>query len=129
MNAATFIYLANLCDGFSVLFTTLIIISVVVLIICTIVIICQINVGVENTIEKTAHNFTLKITKNCLYVFSISFFFGIFIPSERTIYLMMGANYLQKSNIPNKVEKIIDKKLDFYLQELTIDGKKKQENQ
>lgn len=37
------------------------------------------------------------------------------IPSERTIYLMLGANYLKNSTLPSKVEMAIEKKIDSYL--------------
>lgn len=44
-------------------------------------------------------------------------FIECFIPSEKTMYLMIGANYLEKSGIPTKVEQVINKKLNEYLLE------------
>jgi hypothetical protein len=41
-------------------------------------------------------------------------------PTEKTIYMMMGAHYIGKSDVPAKIESAIVKKLDEYLKE---DGK------
>lgn len=40
-----------------------------------------------------------------------------FIPSQKTMYLMLGANYLKNSTLPSKVEIAISKKIDEYLVE------------
>lgn len=40
---------------------------------------------------------------------------AIITPSKKTMYLMVGAHYLKKSDIPTKVELVINKKLDEYL--------------
>jgi hypothetical protein len=37
------------------------------------------------------------------------------IPSQRTIYLMLGAHYIKNSTLPTKVELAIEKKIDSYL--------------
>lgn len=42
-------------------------------------------------------------------------FLSVFCPSEKTMYLMLGANVIQKSSIPSKVEALVNKKLDYYL--------------
>jgi hypothetical protein len=42
----------------------------------------------------------------------------LLIPNKKTIYLMMGSTYLQQSNIPTKVSKVLEIKLDEYLEEL-----------
>lgn len=39
----------------------------------------------------------------------------VFLPSEKTMYMMLGAHYLKKSDIPQKLELVINKKLDEYL--------------
>lgn len=40
---------------------------------------------------------------------------GMLIPSERTIYLMLGANFPKTSPLPSKIEMAIEKKIDSYL--------------
>lgn len=42
-------------------------------------------------------------------------FIAFLMPSERAIYLMLGANYLKTSALPSKVEMAIEKKIDGYL--------------
>src|ERR1700722_20762749 len=63
--------------------------------------------------------------KNAGIVFIISMFICTVVPSEKTMYLMIGARYLQNSLIPSKVENILNKKLDEYL---TEDDKKVKNN-
>jgi len=48
----------------------------------------------------------------------------IFIPQETTMYLMLGASYLQESNLPSKVSAALELKLDGYIDELK-NGKNK----
>jgi hypothetical protein len=59
------------------------------------------------------------IVKNSKWVFLL-FLIGALFPSEKTIYLILGAHYLKDSTLPSKVEIAIDKKIDEYLKE---DGK------
>lgn len=44
-------------------------------------------------------------------------FISLLMPSEKTIYLMLGANYLKNSTLPSKVEMAIEKKINEYLVE------------
>lgn len=62
----------------------------------------------------------IRLVKKIFIYFFLILLIDTFLPSERTMYLMLGAHYLKKTNIPNKVEKIINKKLDDYL---TIEDK------
>lgn len=55
--------------------------------------------------------------KKGLSIFIVSLIVTILTPSEKTIYLMLGAHYLKSSTIPSKVELLINKKLDTYLSE------------
>lgn len=41
------------------------------------------------------------------------------IPSQSTMYIMLGASYLNHSNLPTKVEKALELKLDYYIDSLT----------
>lgn len=45
----------------------------------------------------------------------IAILIASFIPSQKTMYLMLGANYLKNSALPTKVEIAIEKKIDEYL--------------
>ncbi len=42
----------------------------------------------------------------------------VFTPSQRTIYLMLGAKYLSESNVPAKVAEALELKLDDVLDDL-----------
>jgi len=48
----------------------------------------------------------------------------ILIPSTKTLHLIIGTNYLKESNIPAKVLKVLNNKLDQYIKE----DKKNEEN-
>jgi hypothetical protein len=39
-------------------------------------------------------------------------FISVFIPSQRTMYLMIGSTYLSKSDLPSKVSQVLELKLD-----------------
>ena len=60
-----------------------------------------------------------------LYKSKSYFLFGFFIiiplmcliPSQKTMYMIVGANVIKSSTIPSKVEQAINKKLDEYLTE------------
>jgi uncharacterized membrane protein len=41
----------------------------------------------------------------------------LFIPSPSTMYMMVGTRYLKDSNLPAKVEKLFNKKIDELLQD------------
>lgn len=45
------------------------------------------------------------------------------IPSKKTMYLMLGAHYLQETNLPKKVTQALELKLDEYIEELTKEKK------
>lgn len=63
---------------------------------------------------KNVFNF---IKKN-LWIFVFMCVISAIIPSEKTVYMMMGANYFKNSALPPKIEAIIEKKLDKYLLDL-----------
>lgn len=56
-----------------------------------------------------------KFIKSKWYVYFIVFFLAFILPSQKTMYLIAGAHYLKKSDIPSKVEMAINKKLNEYL--------------
>ena len=41
----------------------------------------------------------------------------IFIPSSKTVYMMMGSHYLNQKDIPQKVLKVLNNKLDEMIEE------------
>lgn len=58
--------------------------------------------------------------KNHLFaskILTVFIFISILVPSKKTMYMMIGAKYLRESNVPEKVQMIINKKLDEYLLE------------
>ncbi len=65
-----------------------------------------------------------KYTKWYFIPFLTIIIVSIFIPSEKTMYMMMGSHYLKKSDLPSKVEMVLNKKLDEYLIETTKKIKK-----
>lgn len=67
--------------------------------------------------EKEKATYFLNILKNKLWIVFLSIFLCIFIPSQKTMYLMLGANFLKNSSLPSKVEMAIEKKIDEYLVE------------
>lgn len=66
----------------------------------------------------------LKYVSGKWYVLFLSLLINILIPSKTTMYLMMGSSYLSQSNIPLKVSKILELKLDDVLKELQDKDKK-----
>lgn len=49
------------------------------------------------------------------------------LPEKNTLYMMVGASYLQESNLPSKVSKAIELKLDNYIKELSVHTKENSE--
>lgn len=111
MNAATLIYLISLFDNLGIF--------------VAIVTVCFLGAGVAGLIATAAYqgiddDKSIRCFRNAKGFFILSIITGLlcaFIPSEKTMYMMIGARYLQKSNIPSKVEQVINKKLDSYLVE------------
>lgn len=114
MNIETMIYLANVFPNVSCLITVS---SVVILIITPIAFIITIDVNDFDEEGKKAKIFVHKyLIGNIKWVF-VALFISMVIPSERTMYLMLGANFLKSSSLPSKVEMAIEKKIDSYLNE------------
>lgn len=53
-----------------------------------------------------------------LWIFIICLIITILTPSKNTMYLMLGATYLQQSNLPTKVSEVLDLKLDDVIKQL-----------
>lgn len=52
------------------------------------------------------------------WVIGLCLLVGTAIPSKETMYLMLGATYLQQSNLPTKVSEVLDLKLDDVIKQL-----------
>lgn len=63
------------------------------------------------------HETTIYKIRNYLWILPFLFLISCFIPSQKTMYMMIGANVIKSSAIPSKVEQAINKKLDEYLSE------------
>lgn len=59
----------------------------------------------------------INFIKKYIWIPFLAILISILLPSQKTMYLIMGANALKKSDIPSKVERVIDKKLDEFLVE------------
>ncbi len=111
MTAATYLYLISLINNFRESFHYLMILLVIPIVISGVTILIW---HIEEIKDKSKPNFWLKSSIVSVFIAS---FISCFLPSEKTMYLMIGANYLEKSGIPTKVEQVINKKLNEYLLE------------
>lgn len=55
----------------------------------------------------------------------LSLLFFVFLPSEKTMYLMLGSSYLSSTGIPTKVQKALELKLDDVIKDLSKKDEKK----
>lgn len=71
--------------------------------------------------EDTQAQFVKKIKELKLYKIFYSLLLALLIasiiPTKKTMYLILGANYLKNSELPSKVELLLNKRLDEYLSE------------
>jgi predicted membrane protein len=112
MSIETIIYLAYVIPNIGALLTLG---SIIFFIVAGIVSLMK-RASAENNQEKIeAANFSKKYFLNNLKWMFLAAIVACFIPSEPTIYLMLGANYLKNSTLPSKVELAIEKKIDSYL--------------
>lgn len=78
---------------------------------------CIIHINCNDTYDSDKK---FKITFNkyitiVLKIIGVLIIIMIIIPTSKTMYLIAGNNYLNSTQIPTKVEKIINDKLDDYL--------------
>lgn len=59
-----------------------------------------------------------KFILNKAWVLITAIFLSVVIPTEKTMYLMLGSVYLSKSNLPAKVSQALELKLDDVIKEL-----------
>jgi MFS family permease len=53
--------------------------------------------------------------KKIFWIPLLALLISCFIPSQKTMYLMLGANFIKNSTLPSKVELAIEKRIDQYL--------------
>jgi hypothetical protein len=71
--------------------------------------------------DDEVNNFTMPLIKKWLskaWMMIILLFISLFIPTQKTMYMMLGSSYLSNSNIPNQVSEILNLKLNDVLKEL-----------
>lgn len=117
MNAAAYLYLISIITNLNVFFIITAVLSGALIFLGGVT-------WIESYSDKDDIVRGKKYMKIGIICGLISIFITVFFPSERTMYLMIGANYLEKSGIPTKVEQVINKKLDYYLTEEIKDKKK-----
>lgn len=99
MNLAAWLYITDLLNNLDGIF-----------ILCVIFYFAALLIGGICTVEGES-SFAKKVISKWWIVFLICLF-SCFIPSKKTMYLMLGAQYLQNATLPSKVEKILELKLD-----------------
>ena len=111
MNIEFFIYLADVLPGLGCFLSVTGTIGLIVFSIVTFI--CS-----RALIEDDQFNISELKKIKLHYIFTVIFlslFIGAFIPSQKTMYLMLGSSYLKNSTIPTKVEQVLNKKLDEFL--------------
>lgn len=81
------------------------------------------NDGYSQEGHEQANN-GLKTLFKYSYIPLILLIINIFVPDQKTMYLMLGTSYLQSTNLPVKVSEAIELKIDSIIDEL----KDKKEN-
>jgi hypothetical protein len=72
---------------------------------------------IENEPSEMAKKILTLLYKK-LWLFLIILSVQVLIPTKQTMYLMLGANYLQQSNLPGKVSEVLELKLDDIIKQL-----------
>lgn len=116
MNLNTALYLTNIIHHFYCMLILMFLIGLIVLLVAFV---GKIFCFHEYTdVDGEAEKMWTAILKKGWIVLIIAIT-GIFIPGDRTMYLMLGVSYLQDSNLPTKVSKALELKLDNYIKELS----------
>lgn len=108
MSPTVILYLIDFLNGFNCFGAIIITAILILLIVLTIKWLADNDDRIEQPLTP--------MMKNLIKWFFILGALNILIPSEKTMYMMAGTHYLNKSEIPAKVEKIINDKLDDIIQ-------------
>lgn len=112
MSIEFFLYLVELVGKLSELCTILFVVSMVFGILWLVIWVLFL-VGAEGHDEERELIFYWhKIIFLSVFVL---FWLFLLIPSQKTIYMMVGSSYLKNSEVPPKVHDLINKKLDEFL--------------
>ena len=119
MSIEAILYLISVFDSLTFVTAVIVVVFLVSLVPCGII--------VANCLEDYSDQTRLRkavawYLRRAVIVFIPALILLVLVPSERTMYLMMGSHYLSQSGIPSKVEAVLSKKLDEYL----VDEPKKQ---
>lgn len=76
-----------------------------------------------NERDKEALKNSINSLKKRIFPFLLVCIISCLIPSQKTMYMMLGANYLQNSTIPPKIMTALELKLDDVIVELKKDKK------
>lgn len=109
MNIETVIYLSELVPKISFIFTVGIPIFGLIFLA---VFLYSVTLE-EDGVRSCMFNWANKNYGKLILIYTIA----AIIPSEKSMYLMMGANLAKNRDIPSKVEMAIEKKIDGYLNE------------
>lgn len=112
MSPAFILYLIDLIGNFNVVIVLLLILTIIILLFFVVGFLAE----YERDDNAKVHPFFSKLIKLFFVLSAIS----IILPSEKTMYMMVGASYLNNSEVPAKVERIINDKLDEIIKK---DGK------
>lgn len=112
MNIEKVLYFIGVVSNFSVfakiLFGTLIIMTILSIV----------SYAVTFSDDSKEHIIIKRITKYFIITLIVFGFIGSFIPTEKTMYMMLASNVAKKSEIPEKVLKAIEMKLDEYIDDV-----------
>lgn len=116
MGIVTILYLVDFTENISSVCTVLIVFYILAWLLTS----CLWAMSQDGYAEEFNKNITILIGKlyKKLWIFLLAMFFCITLPSQKTIYLMLGASYMQSSNLPKKVSEALELKLDDVISEL-----------
>lgn len=120
MELALFVYLAGIVSGIKFILAMIFMLGIFAFIVFCIFIFNQTDY------HKKEFSSFKAVVRNSLVALLVTVFTAALIPSEKTMYLMLagyGAQQSIQSETAAKVLKVIDKKLDEYLQELPSKSK------
>ena len=121
MNLPILIYLADISSGIKD-FTGAIAVIFIIVIGIIIFLWMITNDGYNNEKHAEVDIFLKYLTKKS-WIIAIMLMISISIPSQTTIYMMLGSSYLADSKIPSQVSEILDLKLKDVLKELKKENK------
>lgn len=116
MTIANLLYLVDLITNINNVCTFIIIVSTIITIVGSF---CWImtNDNYSKDVNGQITIFMKNAYKKC-YIPIIATFIFVIVPSQKTMYLMLGASYLQSSNLPKKVSEALEIKLDDVISQL-----------